>query len=131
MLEGKDKVSEMENSDINRRAIAWIAGSDTGGSSKSIWSVMMGVEFEYPNPPYDPADFGRCYRLLLKIPEWKPHLHLVAEKYPEWRLLIEHWGELENLYLKECASGEAPKLYKRMHELSDQYYAEKRGKGRG
>lgn len=55
---------------IEKRAMRWAAGGDTGSSSKAIMQTMMG---EPPSDgwcyPHDGGDFGRCYRLLAIIPE--------------------------------------------------------------
>lgn len=72
------------------KAIQWIVGDDTGTSSKTIWSVMMGVEPFYASVPFDKADYGRCVRLLQFIPEWQSRLGEVVEKYPEWKEAVEH-----------------------------------------
>lgn len=107
----------------------WIVGDDTGVSSKTIWAVMMGaVSGQEPwyafDVPHDPDDFGRCYRLLKAIPEWRPRLHEVAERFPKWAPLIAAWDELTALYEEEVANGKprrlcsrAPKLYERMRQL--------------
>lgn len=112
---------------MNQRAIAWIAGRDTGVSSKTIWSVMMGVTPEYAGEPSDPDDFGRCYRLLVLVPEWRERMPEVAAKYPVWTGLVREWDALTLLYEDEIVNGPkkkgvrmAPKLYARMQELIDE-----------
>ncbi len=110
-----------------QRALQWIAGGDTGTSSKTIWAVMQMVEPEYASVPSDPSDFGRCYRLLKLIPEWREGLSLVSRRYPEWTALVEHWDELTALYEDELVNGPknkhgdrmAQKTYDRMKELID------------
>lgn len=104
---------------MNQNALNWIASDDTGISSKTIWAVMMNAEIDYAHVPWDPADFGRCYRLLEAVPEWKPRLGEVAKKYPAWTGLVENWPELEALYLEELPTGKAPKLYQRMKQLTE------------
>jgi len=106
----------------------WVISGDSGISSRTIWAVMQGVSLEVMRPdiPYDPPDFGRCYRLLQIMPEWKGRLDEVAEKYPAWRPFVEHWEELEQMY-EACLDergryqiGDASKaLYDRMKELRD------------
>lgn len=100
---------------------AWWSGPDTGTSSKTMWCVMMHVSFSRlapcgPSDPMDPADFGRCYRLLKLFPEWRVRIGEMA-MVDGWRGLAGAWGELEALYEEELPSGEAPKLYRRMKEL--------------
>jgi hypothetical protein len=101
-------------------AVGWLTNGDTGISSMTIWSVMMGKPMKGgfgPDVPHDPADFGRCHRLLKVMPSWRDKLGLVAEKYPEWSALVEHWSELTALYEEELPRKMAPKLYARMREL--------------
>ena len=117
---------------MNQRALKWIAGNDTGTSSKTLWSAMMGVVegprqlngcvAPYYSVPCDPADFGRCHRLLLLVPEWRKDLAKVAEIFPAWKPLVDNWPELERLYMKglESKDGKAHELYKRMQVLNDE-----------
>lgn len=97
----------------------WIASWDTGTSSETIWSVMTNHPVRRHGTPRDPADFGRCYRLLEKFPDWRTHLPKVAERFPEWEPLVAAWPELTALYEEEIKNpdGMAPKLYARMKQL--------------
>ncbi len=76
----------------------WIVSHDTGTSSKTIWAVMMGVKPDWADVPLDVDDFGRCVRLLTVVPEFRPRLQEVADKYHRWQPLIDNWIELERLY---------------------------------
>jgi hypothetical protein len=69
--------------------------------------------------PYDPDDFGRCYRLLALAPEWRARIAEMAAYGDEWAALSAAWDELTALYEAEAPShtGTAPKLYFRMREL--------------
>lgn len=102
--------------------IDWLLGGDTGISSKTICAVITGSKMKDPDVPHDPADFGRCYRLLALFPEWRTRLHEVSEQFPIWGPLVEAWDELTVLYEEETKnkSGMAPKLYDRMQELIEQ-----------
>lgn len=102
---------------IPRAAVEWEAGNDTGISSRNIWRHMaLGVQpdgaFGYP---HDPDDFGRCYRLLKAVPEWRERIGEMA-RYPIWRGLVKQWDRLEALYLKEIrgGTGMAPECYRAM-----------------
>ncbi len=105
--------------------LAWLNGTDTGTSSLTIFSVLSYVHGAYAlrtwraDIPHDPADFGRCHRLLEKIPAWRGRLSEVAKAHPSWTGLVGAWSELTALYLEEIQSpqGRAPKLYARMKEL--------------
>lgn len=85
-------------STLDRRALNWIVGPDTGTSSTTIWAVMMGATYPRQSRPSDASDFGRCYRLLEAIPEWRARLPEVAEAHPEWAPLVAVWAELEDIW---------------------------------
>lgn len=100
-------------------AQAWLNNGDTGISSETIWRVLMGETPKRASIPWDPADFGRCYRLLKVMPAWRSRLGEVAVKYPEWRPLVEAWDELTAMYEAEIQNGSktSPRMYERMMEL--------------
>lgn len=112
----------MEISDDMHRAYAWLQGGDTGSSSETIWHFMMHGRVVRPNIPYDPADFGRCHRLLARFPAWRQRLDEMAEVLPMWRPFAAAWSELEVLWDEETKrpDGCAPKLYKRMSKLVEE-----------
>mgnify|MGYP001562367084 FL=1 len=98
----------MSVSGITERANSWILGPDTGRSSRTIWGVMMGAEITAyfgTGLPEDPNDFGRCYRLLKLMPEWKWRLSEVVQHYPQWRLLVQNWTRLEHMYADVVEEG--------------------------
>jgi hypothetical protein len=108
-----------------KKAVAWLLGSDTGVSSKMILSVMVGVEITShfgADVPQDPADFGRCYRLLFALPEWRVRLSEVAEKYPAWGPLVREWDALTAEYESMKAKGQTrmTMLYEKMQKLIDE-----------
>lgn len=96
----RERKSAMD--DLTTRACNWIAGRDIGISSKTIWAVMMGVESGSgplgSDVPHDSDDFGRCYRLLQLIPEWRARLSEVAARHPQWRGVVANWDTLTQLY---------------------------------
>jgi len=100
---------------------AWLRGTDTGTSSRTIFSVLYGkpsaADLESHGHPCDPDDFNRCYRLLKKIPGWRPRIGEMASVSPEWKALVENWEELERIYEEENTSKSAPKLWARMQDL--------------
>ena len=100
----------------------WIIGNDTGISSKVIWSVMMGADITKMDGdvPHDPADFGRCYRLLKLFPEWRNRLDEVATILPKWKPMVREWETMEYLYEKDVSSGRCSDLYEFMQNLMDE-----------
>lgn len=98
---------------------AWLEGRDTGISSCTIYAVMMNVKTPMSryDVPHDPDDFGRCYRLLGLFPEWRLRLGEVVERFPKWKLLVEHWDELTVMYEFVLQKDDHGRMYKRMCEL--------------
>ncbi len=83
----------------------WLYSGDTGVSSLTIFHVMTGTVVDPTDCyrgsldiPYDADDFGRCYRLLKSIPEWRGRLTEAATVLRKWAPLVERWNELEALY---------------------------------
>lgn len=97
----------------------WFKSRDTGTSSLTIYSVFMHTDSPHHcySPPSDPADFGRCYRLLQLMPSWRPRLQEVADKHPKWKPFVARWDELTELYEEELPRKTAPKLYALMQHL--------------
>ena len=102
----------------------WLAGEDTGTSSRTIFTVMQHVNALHGgtshNPPMDPSDFGRCYRLLESFPEWKARMPEVAARWKVWGPWVREWAALTAMFLAEVpngVSGSAPKMYARMKEI--------------
>lgn len=106
---------------MNDAVKAWMFGDDTGLSSQAIVAFFEGIpagSWGYSHP-LDPADLGRCLRLLAIAPEYKTRLSEMSNASLEWAALIPHWNELESLYQAEFENGRAPKCYARMRELLD------------
>ncbi len=100
-------------------ALAWLNSGDTGTSSLTIWRVLSGETPQRASIPWDPADFGRCYRLLKVMPSWRPRLGEVAAKYPEWTPLVDAWDELTAMFEAEAQTDwkQPHRMYERMKEL--------------
>jgi hypothetical protein len=104
--------------------LAWLNSTDTGLSSECIWRTMLGVpephkDFHRGRYPYDPADFGRCHRLLQRFPAWRERILEMAVHGTVWREYAARWSEMEALYEEEEPSGRAPKLYALMREIRE------------
>lgn len=94
------------SADAKGRLLEWSLSRDTGVSSETIAKIAIGMKpgghFGF-DIPYDGGDFGRCYRLLQKVPELREALPLVAEVCPKWRPIIERWDEIEAAYLRDIS----------------------------
>lgn len=105
---------------------AWLNSRDTGLSSEAIFHFMtLAVPPEHH--PHDPADLGRCLRLLERFPEWKPRMPELAAHDPFWAALLDCWGEIVSSFTQEAggsipekyASWRAPKTYELMRHILD------------
>jgi len=72
----------------------WMAGGDVGLSSKAI-AMHMSAGWCDGSYPHDPADLGRCLRLLNLFPEWKPRIKEMARYGDVWERYVTHWDEME------------------------------------
>lgn len=104
--------------------IAWFCSNDTGMSSKCIAAALSGVKPEdirHPGTPSDPADLGRCLRLLERFPEWKPRMAEMATVSKQWAAVIPYWDEVSQSMIDEVGidwskGKSAPKTYNLMKE---------------
>ena len=87
--------------DWDTRALEWYRGTDTGISSETIFQVMTGIPVRSHCTPSDSGDFGRCYRLLDKMPHWRQRLGEVVVMFPDWKPLVDNWDTLESMYRKK------------------------------
>jgi hypothetical protein len=105
---------------ITKGMMDWLLGRDTGISSKTmLYMHVIGKYPDYGDIPYDPDDFGRCYRLIQQFPEIKKSFPKICMISESWKRLIFEWQELETLYIKELHLGDAPKLYNRIKEITE------------
>jgi hypothetical protein len=113
-------MTHLLSNDAQHRLCVWLTGNDTGLSSRFMARTIMGgaQERDEPDHPWDPADFGRCHRLLEAVPELRKYLSLLRDKSAVWDRLIEHWDEMTALYLVEAPKGTAPMLYELMQSLT-------------
>ena len=84
------------------RDVEWLMSRRVGVSSKLIWCVMNDVTPErdpFGGYPSDPDDFSRCYLLLQRNPAWRSQLDKLSPRRREWAALVEHWDELERMFL--------------------------------
>ena len=89
---------------IDQRLLTWLGGDDRGESSETIAFVLSGLPAALVtvprwvgSVPLDVGDFGRCCRLLDRIPEWKDRLPEVAARFSVWAPYVEAWDELSAL----------------------------------
>jgi hypothetical protein len=105
-----------------RPIVEWFLSDDTGVSSEAILGHMTGcgeaVRASHwgAMAPSDPADLGRCLRLLERFPEWKPRIAEMAVYGPDWAGLCAQWEVLacsmtEEVGIDWSLGRAAPKTY--------------------
>ena len=116
-------MSPIHSPETLTKVIAWLLSGETGVSSETIVSAVLGIEYEGASPPQDSGDFGRCLELLTRIPELRPQLGKVAEAYPDWAPLVKRWRELEYIYHEEVERGDgrALRLNNRIQDLLEDH----------
>lgn len=103
----------------------WIVSGDAGISSKTMWAALNGVDMSNAvkggrfDVPYDPADFGRCYRFYTKCNLTRKDLETIREKVKWWAPFIDNWNELERLYQSEYGD-RMPNTYDLIQKLEEQ-----------
>ncbi len=105
-----------------QKIIEWLNTGKTGLSSKTMAYVALGHVPDYCWEPADPADLNRCLLLLESAPIVREFFPKIRELSPEWAAIIDHWDELEKLFLDEAGrdwskSKRAPKTFERMLQL--------------
>jgi hypothetical protein len=119
---------EQGSASMMELAIQWYRGGDTGVSSETIFEVMTGVPVQRRGIPWDPADFGRCYRLLQVFPGWRARLQEVATLHAEWQPFVDNWAKMEELYERDLPTDRSKDLYNMMITLRDTWLKKVRGK---
>ena len=96
----------------------WAGSRDTGVSSGTIYKIFTGRRvYDTFDVPHDPADFGRCYRLLKLAPKWVGQLQKVADEFPEWQPFVSAWPKLTEMYEQAPRTGERGEMYYFMRTL--------------
>lgn len=115
----------MELSEQSKRNIStWFGGRDKGLSSEAMAvTALTGVAPENANYPHDPSDFGRCARLIKRVPEVKIVAFPILSKHGNvWPKLIEAWDEIHETMESESGiswekSKRAEKTYQVMQRV--------------
>lgn len=77
----------------------WIVNGKVGISSKTMWTVLQGVDIgNNGNKPYDPDDFSRCYLLIKECNLIKADLQKIARELPYWKPYIDKWDDLTKMF---------------------------------
>lgn len=102
--------------------LLWLAGRDGGLSSECVAFTALGIAGRRDHP-HDPADLGRCLRLLETIPAIREGFEeRMSAISPTWARLAQAWDELEAMMREEVGihwekDCRAPLTYKRMRQI--------------
>lgn len=113
-------------SDAISQALCWLAGPNTGTSSKAM--LRCAFDLEPPDDwsayghPHDPDDFNRCLLLVEQVPAVRERFDRIAILSDRWGKLIARWDELRAVFIDEAGwnwskSHRAPKTYALMREI--------------
>ena len=73
----------------------WMRSHDSGASSEAI-AMHMIAGWSDGSFPRDPADLGRCLRLLELFPEWKPRIGEMSKYGAVWQAYADQWEDMES-----------------------------------
>lgn len=84
----------------------WLRGTDCGASSKYLLRALVsrerfvsaGGSELHATIPFDLDDFGRCERMLAKLPALREKLPAVVEQHASWKPIVARWSEAVALY---------------------------------
>lgn len=106
----------LTQSDI--QAVAeWLVSRDTGISSETMAAIALGAKNGLFEAPHDPSDFGRCYRLVQKVPAIRGVFGKIGEAVPVFAGILREWDDLTRIYERDLQSGWSEDLYRRIKEL--------------
>ncbi|MEY2151142.1 hypothetical protein AB7849_09505 [Rhodanobacter sp. 115] len=109
---------------VSSAAVKWLANGQRGTSSETIFTHLTGIVATsgYESHPHDPADLGRCRRLLEQVPELRHAFSRMRDVSPIWSRLVDEWGLLSEMMDLEAPDwrkgrGTCPKTYNRMKQI--------------
>lgn len=104
-----------------RKVLRWMLSRDTGSSSKFLASVTTGIPGErLGSHPYDTDDFGRCVRLLERVPSLRAKLNRLKKHGHVWSTLVDEWEVLERQYREDRSWGSP--CNRRIRAIVDESY---------
>lgn len=118
-------MTQLVDADTAGQIGAWLIHGQTGISSRFIAAVMLGADPVVDRPywghthPIDPADFGRCYKLIEAAPGIQGHLDVLREADATWNAMVDEWQTMTDLYERDRESGKSTELYNLMKKLAE------------
>lgn len=100
---------------MNENVKKWLRTGERGVSSETIVSIIEDIPIaKYYSHPFDVADWLRCERLLIMVPEYRSKLCKLSDLSEEWRLFVLAWDNIKKVFHDEEVGnkdGNCPKTY--------------------
>lgn len=90
----------------------WMRSGDTGVSSETMALIAMGATKGDFSAPYDPSDFGRCYRLVKANPVIKESFLIISALVPRFTSILLNWDKCCEIYERDLPTGRSDELFK-------------------
>lgn len=112
------------NQESKQKVLEWVFGRDTGTSSQNLAAEYLGVQARGHfglSGPHDPADLGRCLRLIALVPEIRACVDSLALKSTHWAKAAAVWDEIsasmeDEVGIDWSKAQRAPKTYQMMED---------------
>ncbi len=91
--------------EIQAAVALWALSDDVGLSSKDLARETCGIAVRNPYHPSDTSDFGRCYRLVLAVPEAREAVDRLGQNDVIWARLARVWDEATAAFKDEQTNG--------------------------
>lgn len=98
----------------------WLVSHQTGASSMTMAAIALGAETGRFDAPRDPSDFGRCYKLVKRLPKIRNHFETIAQRVPVFAGILREWDALCRIYERDLPTGKSDELYERIRSLREE-----------
>lgn len=109
-------MSSLQN-EFTKKIGNWLRSDDTGVSSETMAAIALGADSGEFDAPYDPSDFGRCYRLVKAIPEIRGCFPRISELVPQFAGILAEWDSLAKIYVRDLSRHGSYGLYEKIQLL--------------
>lgn len=82
-------------------------------ASAAIGMAPADLRNGYFGAPKSIGEFGRCYELMMEVPELREVFPLIETACPEFKPVLDAWDELAGLFVSDRAA-----CYNRLRELT-------------
>jgi len=97
----------------------WMRKGDSGVSSETMALIAMGATSGDFDAPFDPSDFGRCYRLVKANPVIKESFLNISALVPQFTSILLNWDKCCQIYERDFPTGRSDELFKMISKWRD------------